>query len=192
MTVLIGLDAAADGDFQPIRRLAERDHTQSTSWHVMPGVSGHYAARALGTARARINRPSQRQHLLRVTREVLLPPPWPPRRVRRIRNLRYGPYGRQNLLDLYLSHDQHPRTTTGPDSFPRRPPRGWREKPPSAAATAPPRRARLAVHQRELPPRAGRALPERPYRRQTGHRLGATADRGRKPCTRSTCPPPGQ
>jgi acetyl esterase/lipase len=63
--------------------------------------------RALGPARAPANRPSQRQHLLRATREVLLPLPWRPRRVRRIRNLRYGPHGRHNLLDLYLCRDQH-------------------------------------------------------------------------------------
>jgi hypothetical protein len=37
--------AAADGDFRSIRRFAERDHAAITSWHVLPGVTGHYSAR---------------------------------------------------------------------------------------------------------------------------------------------------
>ena len=67
----------------------------------------HALNHGLGPAPAPVHRPSQRQQLLRVTREVVLPLPWRPRRVRRIRNLRYGPHGRHNLLDLYLSRDQH-------------------------------------------------------------------------------------
>jgi len=45
-TIPIALAAAADGDFRPIRRLADRDHAGIASWHVLPGVSSHYAARA--------------------------------------------------------------------------------------------------------------------------------------------------
>ena len=43
-TVPIGLAAAADGDFQSIRRFAERDHARITSWNKLPGVTGHYSA----------------------------------------------------------------------------------------------------------------------------------------------------
>jgi pimeloyl-ACP methyl ester carboxylesterase len=43
-TVPIALAAAADGDFTSIRRFAERDHANIVSWHVLPGVTGHYAA----------------------------------------------------------------------------------------------------------------------------------------------------
>ena len=43
-TVPVGLAAAADGDFRSIRRFAERDHAAITSWHVLPGVTGHYSA----------------------------------------------------------------------------------------------------------------------------------------------------
>ena len=43
-TVPTGLAAAADGDFRSIRRFAERDHAAITSWHVLPGVTGHYSA----------------------------------------------------------------------------------------------------------------------------------------------------
>jgi hypothetical protein len=37
-------DPAADGDFRSIHRFAERDHAAITSWHVLPGVTGHYSA----------------------------------------------------------------------------------------------------------------------------------------------------
>jgi pimeloyl-ACP methyl ester carboxylesterase len=40
----LALAAASDGDFRSIRRFAERDHANIASWHVLPGVSGHYAA----------------------------------------------------------------------------------------------------------------------------------------------------
>jgi acetyl esterase/lipase len=63
--------------------------------------------RALGPTAGPIHQRSLRQQVLRAIREVLLPVPWRPRRVRRIRNLRYGPHGRHNLLDLYVSRDQH-------------------------------------------------------------------------------------
>jgi epoxide hydrolase len=43
-TVSIALGAAADGDFKSIRRFAERDHANIASWHILPGVTGHYAA----------------------------------------------------------------------------------------------------------------------------------------------------
>ncbi len=43
-TVPIGLAAAADGDFRSIRRFAERDHANITSWTELPGVMGHYSA----------------------------------------------------------------------------------------------------------------------------------------------------
>jgi pimeloyl-ACP methyl ester carboxylesterase len=43
-TVPVGLAAAADGDFRSIRRFANRDHTQITSWTELPGVTGHYSA----------------------------------------------------------------------------------------------------------------------------------------------------
>jgi pimeloyl-ACP methyl ester carboxylesterase len=43
-TVPVGLAAAADGDFRSIRRFADRDHTQITSWTELPGVTGHYSA----------------------------------------------------------------------------------------------------------------------------------------------------
>ena len=43
-TIPIALAAAADGDFKSIRRFADRDHTNIVSWHVLPGVTGHYAA----------------------------------------------------------------------------------------------------------------------------------------------------
>jgi pimeloyl-ACP methyl ester carboxylesterase len=43
-TVPIGLAAAAEGDFRSIRRFAERDHAQITSWTTLPGVTGHYSA----------------------------------------------------------------------------------------------------------------------------------------------------
>ena len=43
-TVPVGLAAAADGDFRPIRRFAERDHARITSWTELPGVTGHYSA----------------------------------------------------------------------------------------------------------------------------------------------------
>ena len=43
-TFPIALGAAADGDFKSIRRFAERDHANIVSWHILPGVSGHYAA----------------------------------------------------------------------------------------------------------------------------------------------------
>ncbi|WP_018350431.1 epoxide hydrolase family protein [Longispora albida] len=43
-TVPTGLCAAASGDFQSIRRFAERDHSAITSWNVHAGVTGHYAA----------------------------------------------------------------------------------------------------------------------------------------------------
>jgi hypothetical protein len=42
--VPIALGAAADGDFKSIRRFAERDHANIASWHILPGVTGHYAA----------------------------------------------------------------------------------------------------------------------------------------------------
>ena len=43
-TVPIGLAAAADGDFRSIRRFADRDHANITSWNELPGVTGHYSA----------------------------------------------------------------------------------------------------------------------------------------------------
>lgn len=43
-TVPIGLAAATEGDFKSIRRFAERDHANITSWTDLPGVVGHYAA----------------------------------------------------------------------------------------------------------------------------------------------------
>jgi epoxide hydrolase len=43
-TIPIALAAAAVGDFTSIRRFADRDHANIVSWHVLPGVSGHYAA----------------------------------------------------------------------------------------------------------------------------------------------------
>jgi pimeloyl-ACP methyl ester carboxylesterase len=43
-TVPTGLAAAASGDFRSIRRFAERDHAAITSWHTLPGVTGHYSA----------------------------------------------------------------------------------------------------------------------------------------------------
>ncbi len=43
-TVPIGLAAAAAGDFRSVRRFAERDHAQITSWAELPGVTGHYSA----------------------------------------------------------------------------------------------------------------------------------------------------
>jgi epoxide hydrolase len=43
-TVPIGLAAAVEGDFRSIRRFAERDHANITSWTDLPGVVGHYAA----------------------------------------------------------------------------------------------------------------------------------------------------
>jgi len=43
-TVPIGLAAAEDGDFHSIRRFAERDHAQITSWTELTGVNGHYSA----------------------------------------------------------------------------------------------------------------------------------------------------
>lgn len=43
-TVPIGL-AAFDGDFQSIRRFAERDHRNIVQWNVYPAPGGHYAAR---------------------------------------------------------------------------------------------------------------------------------------------------
>jgi pimeloyl-ACP methyl ester carboxylesterase len=43
-TVPIALAAATDGDFRSIRRFAERDHAAIESWHVLPGVTGHYSA----------------------------------------------------------------------------------------------------------------------------------------------------
>ncbi|MBB6034389.1 epoxide hydrolase family protein [Phytomonospora endophytica] len=43
-TVPIGLSAAVSGDFQSIRRFAERDHTRIVSWRVNEKVTGHYAA----------------------------------------------------------------------------------------------------------------------------------------------------
>ena len=43
-TVPIALAAATDGDFRSIRRFAERDHGAIESWHVLPGVTGHYSA----------------------------------------------------------------------------------------------------------------------------------------------------
>ena len=43
-TVPVGLAAAADGDFRSIRRFAERDHSQITSWTELPDVAGHYSA----------------------------------------------------------------------------------------------------------------------------------------------------
>jgi pimeloyl-ACP methyl ester carboxylesterase len=43
-TVPTGLASAADGDFRSIRRFAERDHAVITSWHTLPGVTGHYSA----------------------------------------------------------------------------------------------------------------------------------------------------
>jgi pimeloyl-ACP methyl ester carboxylesterase len=43
-TVPVALAAAAEGDFRSIRRFAERDHAAITSWHVLPGVTGHYTA----------------------------------------------------------------------------------------------------------------------------------------------------
>jgi epoxide hydrolase len=43
-TVPIGLAAAADGDFRSIRRFADRDHANITSWNQLPGVTGHYSA----------------------------------------------------------------------------------------------------------------------------------------------------
>ncbi len=49
-TVPVGLAAAADGDFRSIRRFAERDHEAITSWHVLPGVTGHYSAHTIPTS----------------------------------------------------------------------------------------------------------------------------------------------
>lgn len=43
-TVPVGLAAAAEGDFRSIRRFAERDHANITSWTDLPDVVGHYAA----------------------------------------------------------------------------------------------------------------------------------------------------
>jgi epoxide hydrolase len=43
-TIPIALAAACSGDFQSIRRFADRDHTSIAAWHVLPGVTGHYAA----------------------------------------------------------------------------------------------------------------------------------------------------
>ena len=43
-TLPTALAAAADGDFRSIRRFAERDHANIASWHVLPDVTGHYAA----------------------------------------------------------------------------------------------------------------------------------------------------
>lgn len=43
-TVPLGLAAATEGDFRSIRRFAERDHANITSWSDLPGVVGHYAA----------------------------------------------------------------------------------------------------------------------------------------------------
>ena len=43
-TVPIGLAAAESGDFQSIRRFAERDHADIRSWNVLPGTVGHYTA----------------------------------------------------------------------------------------------------------------------------------------------------
>lgn len=48
----IALAAAADGDFKPIRRFADRDHSNIVSWRVLPDVSGHYAAHTNPTALA--------------------------------------------------------------------------------------------------------------------------------------------
>jgi pimeloyl-ACP methyl ester carboxylesterase len=43
-TVPVGLAAAAEGDFRSIRRFAQRDHANITSWTQLPGVTGHYSA----------------------------------------------------------------------------------------------------------------------------------------------------
>jgi pimeloyl-ACP methyl ester carboxylesterase len=43
-TAPLGLAAAEAGDFQSIRRFAERDHSDIRSWHVLPGTNGHYTA----------------------------------------------------------------------------------------------------------------------------------------------------
>jgi pimeloyl-ACP methyl ester carboxylesterase len=43
-TIPIALAAAAEGDFKSIRRFADRDHANIVSWHVLPAVTGHYAA----------------------------------------------------------------------------------------------------------------------------------------------------
>ena len=43
-TIPVALAAAADGDFKSIRRFADRDHANIVSWHVLPGVTSHYAA----------------------------------------------------------------------------------------------------------------------------------------------------
>ena len=43
-TVPLGLAAAAEGDFRSIRRFAERDNAQITSWTRLPDVTGHYSA----------------------------------------------------------------------------------------------------------------------------------------------------
>ena len=43
-TVPLALSAAGSGDFQSIRRFAERDHSNIVSWHVHDEVSSHYAA----------------------------------------------------------------------------------------------------------------------------------------------------
>jgi len=42
--VPLGLCSAATGDFGSIRRFAERDHRNITSWHIHDNVRGHYAA----------------------------------------------------------------------------------------------------------------------------------------------------
>jgi hypothetical protein len=46
------LAAAAHGDFKSIRRFAERDRSNIVSWHVLPDVTGHYAAHTNPTALA--------------------------------------------------------------------------------------------------------------------------------------------
>jgi epoxide hydrolase len=51
-TVPVALAAAAHGDFKSIRRFAERDHANIVSWHVLPDVTGHYAAHTNPTALA--------------------------------------------------------------------------------------------------------------------------------------------
>jgi pimeloyl-ACP methyl ester carboxylesterase len=43
-TVPIGLAASESGDFQSIRRFAERDHSNIQAWHILPGTTGHYTA----------------------------------------------------------------------------------------------------------------------------------------------------
>lgn len=49
---------------------------------------------------------ARRLLLARRLRSILLPLPIRPRSVRRVRNVRYGPHGRYNLADLYMTRDR--------------------------------------------------------------------------------------